>query len=78
MSRLFIYGSVAVALPVLRKQQPQAARFRLPAGNVFSVVALIFTGTLIARIHLSDLIVLVITFVLGLVNWLWARTHGPS
>jgi amino acid transporter len=78
MSRLFIYGSVAVALPVLRKQQPQADRFRLPAGNVFAVVALMFTGTLIARIHLSDLIVLVITFVLGLVNWLWARTHGPS
>jgi APA family basic amino acid/polyamine antiporter len=78
MSRLFIYGSVAVALPMLRKQQPKADAFRLPAGNVFAVVALIFTGTLITRMHLSDLIVLAITFILGLLNWFWAGTHGPK
>jgi basic amino acid/polyamine antiporter, APA family len=35
ISRLFIYASIAVALPVLRKKQPHADAFRVPSGILF-------------------------------------------
>jgi amino acid transporter len=73
VSRLFIYGSVAAALPALRKKQPHADAFRLPAGMLFAGVALLFTLVLVSRMHRRELIVMVITSVLALVNWLWAR-----
>jgi len=73
VSRLFIYGSVAAALPALRKKQPHADAFRLPAGMLFAGGALLFTLALVSRMHRRELIVMVITSVLALVNWLWAR-----
>lgn len=73
VSRLFIYGSVAAALPALRRKQPDADAFRLPAGMFFAGGALLFTLVLVSRMHRRELIVVVITSVLALGNWLWAR-----
>jgi APA family basic amino acid/polyamine antiporter len=73
VSRLFIYGSVAAALPALRKKRPHADAFRLPAGMLFAGVALLFTGVLVTRMHRRELVVMAITSALALVNWLWAR-----
>ncbi len=80
VSRLFIYGSVAAALPRLRKKYPQGATFRLRAGNVFVVLALLFTGVLATQMHRSELLALAITFVVGALNWLQARGRvvGPD
>src|SRR5262249_18301255 len=46
ISRMFIYGSIAAALPVLRRRQARADAFRLPGGVAFSGLALIFTVVL--------------------------------
>jgi amino acid transporter len=78
LSRLFIYGSIAAALPALRRKQPQADAFRLPAGNVFAVLALAFTALLVTRVQRSGLIVLAMTFAVALVNWWWARGRIAS
>jgi basic amino acid/polyamine antiporter, APA family len=78
VSRLFIYGSVAAALPALRRKYPGAATFRLPVGMLFVALALLFTGVLVTRMHRAELVVVSITFALGLVNWLWARTQMPA
>lgn len=79
VARLFVYGSVAAALPVLRKKQPQADSFRLPYGIAIVVLALIFTGVMVTRMHLGELIVISITAGLAFVNWLWARNQAdPS
>jgi APA family basic amino acid/polyamine antiporter len=75
VSRLFIYGSIAAALPALRTKYPGAAVFCLPAGMLFVVLGLVFTGVLVTRMHLTELVVVSITFALGLVNWLWARSR---
>jgi APA family basic amino acid/polyamine antiporter len=72
VSRLFIYTSIAAALPVLRRKQPHADAFRLPFGMFFVVLAFLFTGVLITRIHRGGLMVLAVTFALALLNWLWA------
>jgi amino acid transporter len=76
ISRLFIYASIAVALPVLRKKQPHADAFRVPSGMLFVVLALLFTGVLVTRIRLNGLMVLTATFALGLLNWFWATHSG--
>jgi basic amino acid/polyamine antiporter, APA family len=73
VSRLFIYGCVAAALPVLRRKQPSADAFRLPGGMLFPGLALLFTGTLVTQMHLRELAVVAITVLLALLTWVRAR-----
>jgi amino acid transporter len=76
VARLFVYGSVAAALPVLRKKQPRADAFRLPGGIFFSALALLFTTVLVMQMHRGEFLVIAITAGLALVNWLWARNRA--
>jgi basic amino acid/polyamine antiporter, APA family len=78
MTRLFIYGSVAAALPALRRQSPRADAFRLPAGNLFALLALLITATLITRLHAGDLLVLTMTFGIAFLNWFWRRRPASA
>jgi len=79
VARLFVYGSVAAALPALRKKQPEADAFRLPAGNFIAVLTLLLTAVLVTQMHKGELIVIVGTSALAFLNWLWARRQGgPS
>jgi amino acid transporter len=78
VARLFVYGSVAAALPVLRKKNPQAAGFRMPAGIAFAVLALLFTGVLVTRMQRGEFIVIALTAGLAFINWLWARKRAHS
>jgi len=73
VSRLFVYGSVAAALPVLRKKHPNADAFRLPGGVFVSALALVLTAVLVTRMHKDDFLVIAATAALAFVNWLWAR-----
>jgi basic amino acid/polyamine antiporter, APA family len=73
VARLFVYGSVAAALPVLRKKHPNADAFRLPGGVFISAFALLITAVLITRMHRGEFLVIAATAALALVNWLWAR-----
>jgi basic amino acid/polyamine antiporter, APA family len=77
-SRLFIYASIALALPVLRKKQPHADAFRLPGAIFFVLVALLFTGALVTAIPVGGLVVLAATFCAAFLNWLWTRYPGTS
>ena len=76
VSRLFIYASIALALPVLRKRSPAAHAYRLPGAAFFVAVALCFTAVLVVKIPPSGLMVLAATFVLACANWLWGRRSG--
>jgi APA family basic amino acid/polyamine antiporter len=73
VSRLFVYGSIAAALPVLRKKRPRADAFRLPGGVFISALALLVTAVLVTRMHRGEFLVIALTAALALVNWLWAR-----
>src|ERR1700682_4142619 len=73
VARLFVYGSVAAALPALRRKQPHVDAFRLPGGVFVAALALLFTGVLVTRMHWGEFIVISITAILAFVNWLWAR-----
>jgi amino acid transporter len=69
VARLFTYGSIAVALLILRKRRPDADAFRLPAGQVLAVAAMIFCVVLLARAPFSNSLVLVLTGTLAAINW---------
>ena len=79
VARLFVYGTVAAALPVLRKKQPTADAFRLPFGWLFCFLGLLFTSALIVQMHRGELIVIALTSAIATLNWLWARRQqAPS
>ena len=76
VARLFVYGSVAAALPVLRKKNPLADAFRLPCGIFFSVLALAFCAVLVTRMHRQEFLVIAVTTGLAFVNWLAVRNQA--
>jgi amino acid transporter len=73
VSRLFIYASIAAALPVLRRKQPNADAFRLPNGTLFSALAIAFTAILATRMDFPGFVVVASTATVAGLNWLWAR-----
>jgi basic amino acid/polyamine antiporter, APA family len=77
LSRIFVYGAVAAALPALRRKRPHIDAFRLPVGNVFAVLALAFVTVMATGIQRGAGLVLVVTLVVGLVNWIWAKRRPP-
>jgi amino acid transporter len=73
VARLFYYGLVCAALPVLRKRQPDAAMFRLPGGTVLAVVGVLICFVLMTQVDLSGSIILSAMLAIAFVNWLWVR-----
>jgi amino acid transporter len=76
--RLFAYGVVCAALPALRRKCPDAAAYRLPAGNFFAVLGIIFMLVLVSRMRLGEWTVILATMIIAFVNWLWARNRVCS
>ncbi|MGH9492244.1 MAG: APC family permease [Terriglobales bacterium] len=72
-ARLFYYGLTCAALLVLRRKQPDAARFRLPAGTLMAVLGIGFSLVLVIGIGKTEVIILAATTVIALINLLWAR-----
>jgi amino acid transporter len=73
VARLVTYGVVCACVITLRHKQPRVDAFRLPAGILTSVVALVFVLTLITQMGFKDLITINGVIVLAFVNWLWAH-----
>ena len=78
LARLFYYGIGCAALPVLRRKQPGAALFRLPAGNVFSVAGIVICLVLVTRVDLSGSLILLATIGAALLNWAWVRNRRET
>jgi APA family basic amino acid/polyamine antiporter len=78
IARLFTYSSVAVALLVLRRRDPNADAFRLPGGRVLAVVAILFCLVLLVRAPMSSSGVVIATALLATLNWAAVRTPTPD
>src|ERR1700704_3635792 len=76
--RLFAYGVVCAALPALRRKSPDAGAYRLPAGNFFAALGIIFMLVLVSRMRLGEWTVILATMIIAFVNWLWARNRVCS
>ncbi len=73
VARLFYYGAVCVAVPVLRRRQLAAARLRVPGGLLLPVLGVIICALLLTRVDFSKSVVLLTTVALALLNWLAVR-----
>ncbi|HEY5069075.1 MAG TPA: APC family permease, partial [Candidatus Acidoferrum sp.] len=75
VARLFYYAVVCAALIALRRKQPQAVRFRLPAGPFFALLGIGICVALATQVDLSKSLILAATLGGAVLNWVWAR-HG--
>ena len=73
VARLFTYSAIAIAMLVLRKRQPQADCFRIPAGPLFAALAIAFCVVLVIHMPMSSLPIVLVTAGLGALNWLAVR-----
>jgi basic amino acid/polyamine antiporter, APA family len=73
VGRLFVYGFTCAALPVLRGKYPQGHAYRLPAGNLFPALGVLFMVLLASRMRRAEGIVILVTMTIAMANWLWVR-----
>jgi APA family basic amino acid/polyamine antiporter len=73
VARLVTYGVVCACVITLRRQQPNANAFRLPAGTLISALALVFVLALISQMGIKELITICGVMVVALLNWTWAK-----
>jgi basic amino acid/polyamine antiporter, APA family len=80
VSRLFYYGAVCVALPVLRRKDKdqRAAWFRLPAGSVFAVIGVLICLVLLTGVDFSKSLILLATVAIALVNWFLVKQRASN
>jgi APA family basic amino acid/polyamine antiporter len=78
VARLFYYAVVCAALIALRRKQPRAARFRLPAGPLFAILGIGICVALATQADLSKSAILGATFLAAILNWVWARRAQPA
>jgi APA family basic amino acid/polyamine antiporter len=76
VARLFYYGAVCAAVPVLRRRQPGAALFRLPGGPVLPALGLAVCLVLLTRVDFSESLILLAVMLTATVNWLLVRGRG--
>jgi len=73
VARLFYYGLVCAALPMLRRKTSEAPGFRLAGGNYFAAAGVLICGVLITQVNLGGFLILGGAVLAALVNWLWVR-----
>jgi len=78
VARLVYYGATCAALPVLRRKQPGAAWFRLPAGNWFAVAGMLICVSLFTVVDFSRWLILAGTVGVAALNWLAVRKPRGS
>jgi basic amino acid/polyamine antiporter, APA family len=73
-ARLFYYGAVCLAVPVLRRRQPDAAVFRIPGGDlVLPAVGVLLCAVLLSGVDFSKSLILIATIGVALLNWALVR-----
>jgi amino acid transporter len=77
VGRLVYYALVCAAVPVLRRRQPEAARFRAPGGMLLPVLGVLICCSLLTHADFSKSMILLGTIAVALLNWLVVRNRGP-
>jgi basic amino acid/polyamine antiporter, APA family len=75
-ARIFYYGAVCVAVPVLRRLQPDAAAFRIPGGPVLPVLGVLLCAALLTALDFGNSLILVTTVGVALLNWALVRRRS--
>jgi amino acid transporter len=73
VSRLAVYGAMALAVPLLRRRGDRQAQFVLPWPYLFAGLGLLFSLLLLTQMGKSEFVIIGTTCVVALVNWLVVR-----
>ncbi|HEX5963019.1 MAG TPA: APC family permease [Gemmatimonadales bacterium] len=82
VSRLFTYGLVCAALPVLRRRDRLGSAtvppplFRAPMGNALAAISVLVSITLATRMNLREAITLALTTALATTYWFLSRRQS--
>jgi basic amino acid/polyamine antiporter, APA family len=77
-SRLFYYGVICAALPMLRRKEKMPAVFQLPAGVFMAVLGVLLCAGLLTRIEYNKSLILVAAVAVAFFNWLAVRKETPA
>jgi basic amino acid/polyamine antiporter, APA family len=77
-SRLFYYGVVCAALPVLRRKSPRPAVFHAWGGTWLALLGVLICVGLLTRIDYSKSVVILGAVAVALVNWLAVRNRAKN
>ena len=77
-SRLFYYGVVCAALPVLRRNEAAPPHFRLRAGATVSIIGVLICLSLLSQIEYTKSLILLAAVVVAFLNWLAVRNRAAS
>lgn len=78
VGRLGYYAAVCAAVPILRRRQPEAARFRLRGGPLLPVLGVLICMVMLTHVDYSKSLILGATVGVALLNWLWVRKRAPA
>lgn len=78
VARLFYYGAVCAAVPVLRTRQPSAALVRVPGGLLLPIAGVAICAVLLTAVDFSKSLILLATIAVAGVNWLVVRARQPA
>jgi amino acid transporter len=73
VSRLLVMGFTCAALPVLRRMHSDARGYRLPAGNLFALLGILFVTVLASRMTGVEMMIAAVALLIAAVNWRWVR-----
>jgi amino acid transporter len=83
VSRLFVYGLVCAALPVLRRKEQRGdaaiapAAFKAPFGVGLAVVGVLIALMLATRMNMREIVTLGITVALASIHWFSSARRRP-
>ena len=78
VARLFYYGAVCGAVPVLRARQPNAALVRVPGGLLLPIAGVAICAVLLTAVDFSKSLILLATIGVAGVNWLVVRARPAA
>lgn len=74
-SRLFYYGAICAALPILRNKQAGTPQVILPAGTLIAIVGVLICGALLTQIEYHKSLILLAAVAVAFFNWLMVRRN---
>ena len=77
-SRLFYYGVLCAALPILRKKQGTAAMLQLPGGIMFAIFGVLICAALLTQIEYNKSLILLVAIAVAFANWMAVRGRAES
>jgi amino acid transporter len=77
-SRLFYYGVVCAAVPVLKKKKPDPPLFQLRYGTLIGIVGTLICAALLTQIEYNKSLILLIAVAVAFFNWMVVRKRTPE